>query len=126
IQYRGLNCEFNIEWHSISSGGKPTFPTCEFPSLEWYPRVDSFFSQLRQWVDGSDPLYFLRSQQSTNFRDWVKTRNWMPRPCAVETHACCYKKDLRTFRDATALGRGVSRLMLSVLALRFSRNREPP
>jgi hypothetical protein len=31
------DCEFNIEWHSIVSGGKPTFPTCEFPSLEWYP-----------------------------------------------------------------------------------------
>src|SRR6266850_5979018 len=81
MQYRGLNCEFNIEWHSISSGGKPTFPTCEFPSLEWYPRVIPFFTasavgglfrsfllrrQLgvcvqipqRKLVDGSDPLYF--------------------------------------------------------------------
>src|SRR6266850_3658754 len=57
IQYRGLNCEFNIEWHSISSGGKPTFPTCEFPSLEWYPRVDSFFSQLRQRVGGRSLIH---------------------------------------------------------------------
>src|ERR1700730_10162046 len=30
-----LNCQFGTEWHSILSGGKPTFPTCEFPSLEW-------------------------------------------------------------------------------------------
>src|SRR6266850_4319120 len=51
MQYRGLNCEFNIEWHSISSGGKPTFPTCEFPSLEWYPRVIPFFHSFGSgWV----------------------------------------------------------------------------
>src|SRR6266850_1788891 len=49
MQYRGLNCEFNIEWHSISSGGKPTFPTCEFPSLEWYPRVIPFFHSFESW-----------------------------------------------------------------------------
>ena len=29
-----LNSQFETEWHSIWSGGKPTFPTCEFPLLE--------------------------------------------------------------------------------------------
>src|SRR6266850_5125828 len=50
MQICELNCEFNIEWHSILSGGKPTFPTCEFPSLDWYPRSISISSQLLPWV----------------------------------------------------------------------------
>src|SRR6266550_8824170 len=41
-----LNSQFETEWHSIWSGGKPTFPTCEFPLLEWYPRSISVSSQL--------------------------------------------------------------------------------
>jgi hypothetical protein len=40
-------------------------------------------------------------------RTWI----WMPRPCAVETYAGDYKK-VETLRDATALRRGGSRLML--------------
>src|SRR6266487_3372234 len=38
----------------------------------------------------------------------------MPRPCAVETHAGDYEKAVETLRDATALRRGGSRLMLLV------------
>ena len=38
-----MNIEFNIAAHSILSGGKPTFPTCEFPYLEWYPRAILIF-----------------------------------------------------------------------------------
>jgi len=45
-----LNSQFETEWHSIWSGGKPTFPTCEFPLLEWYPRSISISSQLLPWV----------------------------------------------------------------------------
>jgi hypothetical protein len=44
LQICGLNGKFHIEWHSILSGGKPTFPTCEFPSLEWYHRAILFFT----------------------------------------------------------------------------------
>src|SRR6266850_1375180 len=52
MQICELNCEFNIEWHSILSGGKPTFPTCEFLIVEWCPQFDfSFFSQLLPWWD---------------------------------------------------------------------------
>src|SRR6266542_4447669 len=64
----------------------------------------------------------------------------MPRPCAVESHACCYKKASplrrchglvpwrltlaatkkpRRSEDATALRRGVSRLLLQKRALTF-------
>src|SRR5216117_3128463 len=39
-----LNSQIETEWHSIWSGGKPTFPTCEFPLLEWYPRSISISS----------------------------------------------------------------------------------
>src|SRR6266850_3504589 len=49
MQICELNCEFNIEWHSILSGGKPTFPTCEFPSLEWYPRAILIFHSFGSW-----------------------------------------------------------------------------
>src|SRR6266513_2971184 len=45
----------------------------------------------------------------------------MPRPCAVEFHACCYKENLfETLQDATALRRGVSRLLLQRESLRNS------
>src|SRR6266566_5042030 len=37
----------------------------------------------------------------------------MPRPCAVEVHARGYGESCRILRDATALRRGVSRLLLS-------------
>ena len=38
----------------------------------------------------------------------------MPWPCAVEFHACCYKESFfETLQDATALRRGVSRLLLT-------------
>src|SRR6266550_1082085 len=48
---------------------------------------------------------------------FVATRNVgngfrMPRPCAVEPHACCYKKCWERIQDATALRRGASRLLL--------------
>src|SRR6266487_6816431 len=36
----------------------------------------------------------------------------MPRPCAVEFHAHCYKKESQNSSDATALRRGVSRSLL--------------
>ena len=35
----GPNCEFNLDWHAILSGGKPAFPTCEFPPRGWYRRA---------------------------------------------------------------------------------------
>src|SRR6266404_8806072 len=36
----------------------------------------------------------------------------MPRPCAVEPHARCYKKHTDSLPDATALRRGASRSLL--------------
>jgi hypothetical protein len=42
----------------------------------------------------------------------MKTRIWMPRPCAVETHACGYTEGRTTLSDATALRHGDSRLRL--------------
>src|SRR5436190_21122676 len=45
----------------------------------------------------------------------------MPRPCAVEFHVCCYKESFfETLQDATALRRGVSRLLLQREFLRNS------
>ncbi len=38
----------------------------------------------------------------------------MPRPCAVEPHARCYKKHTDSLPDATALRRGVSRSPLPI------------
>src|SRR6266850_5341707 len=94
MQYRGLNCEFNIEWHSISSGGKPTFPTCEFPSLEWYPRVIPFFHSFGSWW-----IVQIRSTR-------VSLRNLRIPP----TEETVSKK----LKDATTLRGGVSRSLLTV------------
>jgi len=45
-----LNCQFETEWHSILSGGKPTFPTCEFLTVEWcLDRLQFFHSIFPGW-----------------------------------------------------------------------------
>src|SRR6266403_1310027 len=45
----------------------------------------------------------------------------MPRPCAVELHACGYKGTSRRFADATALRRGASRLWLKLITKSIKR-----
>jgi hypothetical protein len=45
----------------------------------------------------------------------------MPRPCAVESHACRYKRGTPAFGDATALRRGVSRSLLQERLAGFGR-----
>jgi hypothetical protein len=46
LAHRTLNSQLETERHSILSGGKPTFPTCEILSAEWYQRSISISSQL--------------------------------------------------------------------------------
>src|SRR5258706_12923224 len=41
-----LNSQFETEWHSIWNGGKPTFPTCEFPLLEGNRRSISIAAEV--------------------------------------------------------------------------------
>src|SRR6266550_5325456 len=64
-----LNSQFETEWHSIWSGGKPTFPTCEFPLIEWYPRSISISSQVlpRGGTDLTPKLHYYLLQSLLDF-----------------------------------------------------------